>query len=173
VFAPVVFEPHRRSEWPAGGSLVLDHLGFRYRGWTDDGRPKLGPVDFNVFGARSYDGGYGQFWSLRAYPDASPESWADFLGSLDGAPPRVVSDGWSGTIKAARLLWPDTELYRSDWHLQQALRDYLTKAKLHRDTRIRSALDLAFINTNFWEHFCVIAYRHRRQAPEMWTWIGT
>jgi hypothetical protein len=125
VFAPVVFEPHRPSEWPSSGTLVLDHLGFRYPGWDKNGRPKLEPVGFNVFGARSYDNGYGQFWSLRAYPDASPESWLDFPGRLDGEPQRVLTDGWSGTIKAAELLWPNAELYRSEWHLQQALRDYV------------------------------------------------
>jgi hypothetical protein len=171
VFAPVVFEQHRRSAWPSEGTLVLDHLGFRYRGWDKHGRPKTGPVGFNVFAARGYENGYGQLWSLRAYPDASPESWLDFLGRLDGAPDRVITDGWSGTIKAAQLLWPDTEHYRSEWHLQQALRDYLTKAKLHGNTSIWRALDRAFINRYWWEHFCVKAYRHRNQAPDMWAWV--
>jgi hypothetical protein len=109
VFAPVVFEPHRRSAWPSEGTLVLDHLGFRSRGWDKNGRPKTGPVGFNIFAARGYENGYGQLWSLRAYPDASPESWLDFLGRLDGIPKRVITDGWSGTIKAAQLLWPEAE----------------------------------------------------------------
>jgi hypothetical protein len=29
MFAPVVFEPYRRSDWPATGSLLLDDVPFR------------------------------------------------------------------------------------------------------------------------------------------------
>jgi hypothetical protein len=51
LFAPVVFEPHRRWSWPIEGSIVLDHLGFRIRELRPDGTPKTAPVAFNVLAA--------------------------------------------------------------------------------------------------------------------------
>jgi hypothetical protein len=37
VFAPVVFEPHRRYAWPTSGTVVLDHLPLRVKARNDDG----------------------------------------------------------------------------------------------------------------------------------------
>lgn len=171
VFAPVVFEPLRRGRWLDGASVVIDHLGFRVRDFNDQGRPKVGPVAFNVLAAMSYDNGYPQLFALGSYPTAAPADFKHFLSRLDGAPSRVVTDGHAGTIKAVGDLWPETELYRSDWHLQKALQDYLVKAKLHGNTRIQRMLHQAFVNRCFWESFCVVAYRHRAQAPGMWAWL--
>lgn len=47
-------------------------------------------------------------------------------------------------------MWPEAELYRSDWHLKKALQDKLVKAKQHGITRLQRALDQAFINGYFW-----------------------
>jgi len=38
VFAPVVFEPYRKSSWPTTGSVLLDHLGFRVKATDKDGK---------------------------------------------------------------------------------------------------------------------------------------
>jgi hypothetical protein len=154
-----VFEAHRRTRWPEQNSVVVDHLGFRISAWNPDGTPKTGPVAFNVFGAMSYGGGYARLWKLEAFVDAKPASWHAFFGSLDGEPRRVVSDGHSGTISAAKKLWPAAELYRSEWHLRQAIYDELVASKQHGDTRLHAALKQAFVNAYFWEHFTVIAYR--------------
>ena len=171
VFAPIVFEPLRRGSWPEDVSLVVDHLGFRVHDFNEMGQPKVGPVAFNILAAMSYDNGYAQLWSLRSYPTARPADFKNFFSRLDGVPPRVVTDGHGGTISAAQGLWPEAELYRSDWHLQKALQDYLVTAKLHGRTRIQRALNQAFINANFWESFDVVAYRHRKQVPKLWAWL--
>lgn len=172
VCAPVVFEEHRRSTWPAEGSLVVDHLGFRVRDFNSAGQPKVGPVAFNVFAAMGYDGGVGRLWALGAYPTATKAEFAHFFSQLDGAPERMVCDGHSGTIGAAQDVWRETDIYRSDWHLKDSLQDYLIQAKLHGNTRIQRALHQAFVNRYLWEHFTVIAYRHRRQAPKLMSWIA-
>lgn len=56
VFAPVVFERFRRSEWPTSGSVVLDHLPLRVRALNEHGRPRPGgEVAFDVFAAMGYE----------------------------------------------------------------------------------------------------------------------
>lgn len=173
VFAPVVFEPFRRWDWPEEGTVVLDHLGFKVHAWTPDGRPKAGPVGFNVFAAMAYDGGVGRLWRLEAFPTASAPEWERFLSSVGGEPERVLTDGHSGTISAAQKLWPSAIHYRSEWHFRKAILDYLTPAKLHGNTRIMRAVERAFINPYFWEHFTVVAYRHREKVPKLIDWIET
>jgi len=81
----------------------------------------------------------------------------------------VVTDGHSGTIKAARKLWPEAAHWRSEWHLQDALYDYLRKAKLHGNTREARALRQACTNRYWWEHFTVIAWR--TGLPRLRTWL--
>jgi hypothetical protein len=50
LFAPVVFESHRPTVWPAEGSLLLDHLPFRVRALDASGRRiPAGRVTFDVF----------------------------------------------------------------------------------------------------------------------------
>jgi hypothetical protein len=80
---------------------------------------------------------------LTSAPNVLTPDWAAFLSQLDGTPPRVVTDGHSGTIDAVNALWPDADHWRSEWHLQAALRDYLRKATLHGDTREARALRTA------------------------------
>jgi hypothetical protein len=125
VFAPVVFEPQRRSSWPDHHTLVLDHLGFRIAGYDEGRRPKTGPVAFNVLAALGYEDGHRQLWRLASSPTVNTDDWYAFLRALDGSPRRVVTDGHSGTIAAAKAAWPEAEMYRSDWHLQKALQDEL------------------------------------------------
>jgi hypothetical protein len=169
VFAPVVFEPHRRWSWPTEGSVLLDHLGFRVKATREDGRPVTGPVGFKVLAAAGYENGVLRLWHLRSAQTVLTEDWMDFLSAIDGSPSRVVTDGHRGTINAARALWPAAEHWRSEWHLQDALRDYLRKAKLHGNTREARALRMAFINQYWWETFTVIAWR--TGIPELRAWI--
>jgi hypothetical protein len=159
VFAPVVFEPHRKTTWPRSGSLLLDHIGFRVSKTGKDGTPVVGPVAFNVLAAAGYESGRLRLWHLQSAPTVLADDWLDFLGQLDGAPPRVVTDGHTGTIKAARKLWPAADHWRSEWHLKDALYDYLRKAKLHGNTREMRALGVALASRYQWDNFVAIARR--------------
>lgn len=174
VFAPVVFEPYRRFEWPAEDSIVVDHLGFRSRGWDAKGRPKTGPVAFNIFAAQGYEDGRGLIWHLEAFSDASAATWSRFFGRLSGDVERVVTDGHSGTIRAAGQRWPDAVHWRAEWQLKQALKDYITKAKLHGNTKLWERVEAAFYNEHHWEQFKAQAYKHRKKdaaIEDMWQWI--
>lgn len=159
LFARVVFEPHRRWSWPAEGSIVLDHLGFRIRELHPDGTPKTGPVAFNARAARGYENGTPFLWKLAAMPTVTKDDWLEFLDGLDGTPQRVVTDGHDGTINAAMELWPEADHWRSEWHLRAAFYDELVACKQHGDTRLHRALRQAFIDRYFWESFTVVAYR--------------
>lgn len=169
VFAPVVFEQHRRTEWPTDGSLLLDHVGFRTRKTDKDGRPVVGPVAFNILAAAGYEGGRLRLWHVQSSPTVLTADWKRFLSGLDGAPPRVVTDGHGGTIKAATQLWPDAEFWRSEWHLKDALRDYLRAERLHGNSREMAALEVAFASRLQWDNFVAIAYR--TGIPGLCGWI--
>ena len=71
VFAPVVFDAHRPTEWPVEGSLLLDHLPFRVRALDRDGRRMpAGRVAFDVFcGVGFYAGRPRLWWEI---PPAAP-----------------------------------------------------------------------------------------------------
>lgn len=131
VFAPVVFEPHRPNDWPSEGTLVLDHMPFRIKSLKEDGTPNPGgKVAFDVFAAMSYnERGEPKLWRLEAFNDASARNWTTFLSRLAGEPPRVVCDNHTGMTSAIRSLWPQTDLYLSEWHLINALRKILRKAE--------------------------------------------
>lgn len=169
LFAPVVFEPHRRTAWPTDGSVLLDHIGFRVKAAREDGTPVTGPVAFNVLAAAGYENGVMRLWHVQSAPTVLTADWHAFLAQLEHAPARVVTDGHSGTINAARKLWPEAEHWRSEWHLQDALHDYLRKAKLHGNTREAKALRQAFTNRYWWEHFTVIAWR--TGLPRLRRWL--
>lgn len=169
LFAPVVFEQHRRGAWPTQGSVLLDHIGFRVKARREDGTPVTGPVAFNILAAAGYENGVMRLWHLQSAPTVLTNDWHRFLAQLDGTPRRVVTDGHSGTIRAAQKLWPKAMHWRSEWHLQDALHDYLRKAKLHGDTREAKALRQAFTNRYWWEHFTVIAWR--TGIPKLRKWL--
>lgn len=107
VFAPVVFEAHRRYQWPGTGTVVLDHLPLRVRALNDHGRPRPGgTVAFDVFAAMGYADDRPVFLRLEAFPDASTANWVESLrgGAITGQPVRVPTDGHDGTINAARMV---------------------------------------------------------------------
>ena len=167
-FAPVVFERFRRYEWPTSGSVVLDHRTFRVKALNDDGRPKPGgEVAFDVFAAMGYEDERPVFVRIEAFPDASTENWVQFLrgGALTGQPQRVVTDGHDGTINAARYVWPEARMYRSEWHLMRSVEKKLIAAKVNGDAKLVSAFRQAFVNRNWWEHFRVKV--HRLRLPEV------
>jgi len=154
VFAPVVFEAHRPTAWPATGTVV-DHLPFRVRAVNAQGAPiPGGVVAFDVFCAMGYDRGRAKLWRLEAFPDASAANWVAFLGRLDGAPPRVVCDAHSGMLAGLDRAWPETELYLCEWHLQHAL-TRLLKNQSQRDFATEVApllprVERAFDGASWW-----------------------
>lgn len=158
VFAPVVFEPHRPSAWPASGTLVLDHRPFRVRALDPSGRPiPAGKVAFDVFCAMGYEAGRPRIWRLEAFRDADTRSWLDFLDSLPGEPPRVVCDAHLAMLKAISLRWPQTDLYLCEWHLAKALRRLLAKLAKAEPVRLSPLLeraDGALAGVHFWRPFC-------------------
>jgi hypothetical protein len=169
VFAPVVFEPHRRYEWPATGSVVLDHVPLRVKALNSQGRPRPGgEVAFDVFAAMGYDNDRPVFVRLEAVPEASTANWVAFLrdGGVVGQPARVVTDGHDGTINAARLVWPDARMYRSEWHLMRSVEKKLIKAKVHGDAKLMAAFRQAFVSRYWWEHFRVKVHRLKLPAVE-------
>jgi hypothetical protein len=142
VFAPVVFEPHRRYDWPAAGTVVLDHMPLRVKALNAQGRPRPGGrVAFDVFAAMGYDNERPVFLRLEAFPDASTANWVEFLrgGGITGQPVRVVTDGHDGTINAARMVWPEARMYRSEWHLMRSVEKKLIAAKVHGDAKLMTS----------------------------------
>jgi hypothetical protein len=63
MFAPVVFVPYRRSDWPTTGSLLLDDVPFRIA------QPNGGTtrIAFRVFCAMGYEGGHPRMWRMQAF----------------------------------------------------------------------------------------------------------
>ncbi|UFN45112.1 transposase [Nocardioides okcheonensis] len=45
------------------------------------------------------------------------------LGTLDGQPQWVVTDGGGAVVNGVRKAWPDAEKWRCAWHLQRNLAD--------------------------------------------------
>jgi len=50
-----------------------------------------------------------------------------------------VTDGHDGTINAARYVWPEAQMYRSEWHLMRSVDKKLIAAKVHGDARLMAA----------------------------------
>ena len=146
MFAPVVFEPYRRSDWPATGSLLLDDVPFRIA------QPNGGTtrIAFRVFCAMGYEDGHPRIWRLQAFPSKSRPDWETFLRGLDGSPTRVVCDSDSGLTAAVRAVFPDADLYLCEWHLKHALDRLLKKLCADEPDRridfelLRGRLDAAF-----------------------------
>lgn len=170
VFAPVVFEPHRRSSWPAG-SVVVDEVSFRTAGLLPDGKPKPGGGTylFRVYAAMAYDNGFPELVRLQAFLGNTTPEWAQFFSSLDGAPDRLVADGHHAIAKAARHAFPEVDYWVSEWHLKQAVERMLVRQGQHGDTRIMRALRQSLRNRWMWEHFTVVA--HRFGGPRVNKWV--
>jgi hypothetical protein len=154
VFAPVVFEPHSPSEWPASGSLLLDDLPFSVRD-PASGRQRIA---FRVFCAMGYEGGRPRMWRLEAFTSKSQVDWETFLGGLGGAPPRVVCDNDSGLTSAVHARFPQAELYLCEWHLRHALERLMKKIRTHDGHQaaidaLLPQVEAAFTGPSFWGPF--------------------
>jgi hypothetical protein len=156
LFAPVVFEAHRPQAWPATGSLVIDDLPFRVRNPRQPGRA---PVAFRVFCAMGYVAGRPRMWRMEAFTDASARSWEAFLSSMPGVPSRAVCELHYGQRAALERLWPETEVYLCEWHIQHAL-ERLFRTERRRNPQHAEAIDVltprierAFDGRHFWRPF--------------------
>lgn len=171
LFAPVVFEPHRPDAWPAAGSLVIDELPFRVRNPLKPGRA---PVAFRVFLAMGYLAGQPQMWRMEARTDASAQSWEAFLGALPGVPSRVVCELHYGQRAALERLWPQTEVYLCEWHLQHAF-ERLCNNERRRNPQHAEAIDAlvpgierAFDGRHFWRPFVRDVRAAGIEALDLW-----
>jgi hypothetical protein len=173
VFAPVVFEPYRPSEWPASGSLLLDDLPFRVRD-PDSGRHRIA---FRIFCAMGYEEGRPKLWRLEAFTSKSQPDWEAFLGALGGAPPRVVCDNDHGLTNAVRARFPDAELYLCEWHLRHALERLMGKIRAedgqHKDAidELLEQVEAAFTGPSFWAPFLKRA--HAAGIPRLSDWLNS
>lgn len=172
VFAPVVFEAQRPRTWPASGSLLLDDVPFRMRD-PSSGRHRIA---FRVFAAMGYDAGRPRIWRLQALTSKSQPDWEAFLGSLGGAPPRVVCDNDGGLTNAVRARFPDAELYLCEWHLRHALERLMAKIRTDEGDRevideLLSQVEAAFTGPSFWTPFLERA--HAAGIPRLSDWLNT
>ncbi|MBA3358720.1 MAG: transposase [Thermoleophilaceae bacterium] len=173
LFAPVVYEPHRPTSWPAEGSLLLDHLPFRIRAEDASGRGiPGGTVAFDVFCAVGYRAGKPKLWHAEAFSTAHPANWSAFLASLEGAPKRVVCDAHRGMLQAIGERWPETELHQCEWHLQHALKRLLTKELRRTESEdlkeLRERADGALAGPNFWRPFVAAAKAVENESLDRW-----
>ena len=171
VFAPVVFEPYRPQAWPESGSLLLDDVPFRVR------NPQTGTtrIAFRVFAAMGYQGGRPKLWQLQAFTTKSQADWEAFLGSLPGAPQRVVCDNDDGLTNAVAARFPEAELYLCEWHLRHALERLMAKIRIE-ESQHREAIDgllpeveAAFTGPSFWAPFAERC--HAASIPRLSAWL--
>jgi hypothetical protein len=173
LFAPVVFEPHGPSAWPAEGSLLLDHLPFRVRALdASGGRIPAGRVAFDVFCAVGYRAGKPRLWRAEAFPTAHSANWDAFLGSLRGEPRRVVCDAHGGMLQAIEARWPDAELHQCEWHLQHALERLLAKEARSNPSaaleELRERAEGALAGPSFWRPFAQAARAVENESLDRW-----
>jgi hypothetical protein len=173
VFAPVVFEPYRPRAWPTSGSLLLDDLPFRVRD-PQTGRHRIA---FRIFAAMGYERGRAKLWRLEAFTSKSQPDWEEFLGALDGAPPRVVCDNDHGLTNAVGACFPDAELYLCEWHLRHALERLMGKLRTeepqHQEAidELLADVQAAFTGPSFWAPFLQRA--HAAGVPRVSEWLNT
>ena len=170
MFAPVVFEPYGRSDWPATGSLLLDDVPFRVA------QPNGGTtrIAFRVFCAMGYEDGHPEMWRMQAFPSKSRADWEMFLRGLGGSPARVVCDSDLGLTAAVRAVFPDADLYLCEWHLKHALDRLLKKLCADEPDRrvdfelLRGRLDAAFTGPSFWRPCTTDAHAVGSQRLSDW-----
>jgi hypothetical protein len=173
LFAPVVFEPHRPSAWPAEGSLLLDHLPFRVRALDAAGRRiPAGRVAFDVFCAVGYVAGRPRLSRAEAFPTAHPTNWSAFLASLPGRPKRIVCDAPGGMLQAISERWPETELHQCEWHLQHALERLLAKEARRNPSEeleeLRARAEGALTGPSFWRPVVRAARSAENESLDRW-----
>lgn len=173
LFAPVVFEAHRPSAWPAEGSLLLDHLPFRIRAERASGIGiPGGRVAFDVLCAVGYRAGKPRLWHAEAFASAHPANWSAFLASLPGDPKRVVCDAHVGMLRAIEARWPNAELHQCEWHLQHALERLLAKQARRNPSdelsELRARAEGALAGPSFWRAFVRSARVTANEVLERW-----
>jgi hypothetical protein len=173
LFAPVVFEAHRPTAWPAEGSLLLDHLPFRVRALDGDGkRIPAGRVAFDVFCAVGYRAGKPKLWRAEAFPSAHPHHWSAFLAGFPGEPKRIVCDAHGGMLRAIEARWPDAERQLCEWHLQHALERLLAKEARARPraevAALRARVEGALTGPFFWRPFVREARAAAIESLDRW-----
>jgi len=173
LFAPVLFELHRPAAWPAGGSLLLDHLPFRIRAEDASGVGiPGGRVAFDVFCAVGYRAGKPRLWHTEGFANAHPDNWSAFLASLPGEPRRVVCDAHRGMIQAIERRWPAAELHQCEWHLQHALERLLAKearrAASEELAELRDRAEGALAGPSFWRPFARAARTIENESLDRW-----
>lgn len=172
VFAPVLFELHAPTQWPASGSLLLDDLPFSVRD-PASGRQRIA---FRVFCATGYEAERPKLWRLGAFTSKSQADWERFLGGLGGAPPRVVCDNDGGLTSAVRARFPHAELYLCEWHLRHALERLMNKIRTHDDHQaaidaLLPQLEAAFTGPSFWGPF--VERAHAAGIARLSDWLNT
>ena len=113
-------------------------------------------------------------WWMEAFTDASARSWEAFLRSLPGAPGRVVCELHYGQRTALVRLWPETEVYLCEWHLQHAL-ERLMNTERRRNPQHAQAIDAlvpcierAFDGRYFWRPFAREVRAAGIDALDLW-----
>ena len=177
LFAPVLFGLHRPAAWPAGGSLLLDHLPFRIRAEDPSGVGiPGGRVAFDVFCAVGYRAGKPRLWHTEAFSNAHPDNWSAFLASLPGEPRRVVCDAHRGMIQAIERRWPAAELHQCEWHLQHALERLLAKearrAASEELAELRDRAEGALAGPSFWRPFARTARTIENESLDRWVAVN-
>jgi hypothetical protein len=167
VFAPVVFEPRRPTEWPE--VLILDDLPFRVRSTVTAGGTI---VAYRVFGALADHGrGVSSVIRLQAFPDKTPASWQGFLTGLTGSPSLIVCDAESGMLRGIELAF-GSQPYNSPvvwlchYHLKRALSKLLYRYKAH--PVLAAALDRALSSPRDWQRFVRFSTRYRLRQLDRW-----
>jgi hypothetical protein len=132
-------------------------------------------IAFRVFAAMGYQGGRPKLWQLQAFTTKSQADWEAFLGSLPGAPQRVVCDNDDGLTNAVAARFPEAELYLCEWHLRHALERLMAKIRIE-ESQHREAIDgllpdveAAFTGPSFWAPFAERC--HAASIPRLSAWL--
>lgn len=99
-----------------------------------------------------------------------------FLGSLPGAPSRVVCDSDDGLTHAVGARFPEAELYLCEWHLRHALERLMANVR-REEPQHREAIDellpdveAAFTGPSFWTPF--VERCHAAGIPRVSGWLN-
>lgn len=115
-------------------------------------------------------------WRLQAFTSKSQADWEMFLGSLPGAPSRVVCDSDDGLTHAVGARFPEAELYLCEWHLRHALERLMANVR-REEPQHREAIDellpdveAAFTGPSFWTPF--VERCHAAGIPRVSGWLN-
>jgi hypothetical protein len=174
IFAPVVFErfrPQIEARYApvvvGEGTLILDAVPFHIR------RPDRRPGGDRVFSVFSALAATPKGASLVRWQPFHGEQgrcaweWERFLGSLPGAPARVVCDLDDDILPAVERLWPQTDLYLCEWHLRERLRVVLYENG-HSGGAAAGLLEQAFWSLQGWKSFVAEARKLRVKQLDQW-----